>query len=135
MCIRDRYITDSVFIIVPNLIRDCIIGISLLQESKCIINLKDNHITFNNNTNGKIPICSEILTVEIAEEEEKIETTIREKLEETTGISAQTKKELEDILFNNYQVFREYPGRIARYEHRFVVTDTTPYCMKGWPVP
>ena len=35
--------------------------------------------------------------MEIAEEEEKIETTIREKLEETTDISAQTKKELEDV--------------------------------------
>lgn len=93
-----EYITDSVFIIVPNLIRDCIIGISLLQESKCIINLKDNHITFNNNTNRKIPVCSEILTVEIAEEEEKIETTIQEKLEETTGIRARKQNEGGDKL-------------------------------------
>ena len=94
----------------------------------------DNQITFNNNDSGKVPVCAEILTVEVAEEEEKIETTIREKLEETTGISSQTKKELEDILSTNYQVFREYPGRINRCEHRLVVTDTTPYCMKGWPV-
>ena len=38
------------------------------------------------------------------------------------------------VLIKNHQIFREQPGRITSYEHRFVVMDTTPYCMKGWPV-
>ena len=60
---------------------------------------------------------------------------IREKLEEITGVKAQVKKELEEVLRKNYQIFREQPGRITSNEHKFIVVDTTPYCMKGWPVP
>ena len=60
---------------------------------------------------------------------------IREKLEEITGVEAQVKKELEEVLRKNHQIFREQPGRITNYKHKFIVADTTPYYMKGWPVP
>ena len=59
----------------------------------------------------------------------------QEKLEEITGINAQVKKELEEVLLRNHKIYREQPGRITSYEHTFVVTDTTPYCTKGWPIP
>ena len=49
--------------------------------------------------------------------------------------SSKTTEELENILYSNQQVFREQPGRINKYVHRLKVTDTTPYCLKGWPVP
>ena len=30
---------------------------------------------------------------------------------------------------------RNTPGRIQAYQHKFEVTDRTPYCQKGWPIP
>ena len=45
----------------------------MLQESKCIINLRNNQITFNRHDTGEdVPECSEILTLEIHKEEEQI---------------------------------------------------------------
>ena len=26
-------------------------------------------------------------------------------------------------------------GRVIGYEHKFVITDNMPYCIKGWPIP
>ena len=66
-----QYRIDGVFIIVPNLIWECIIGIGLLQQSRCIINLRDNQITFNRQDTGEdVPEYSKILPIEIDEEEE-----------------------------------------------------------------
>ena len=39
------------------------------------------------------------------------------------------------MLINNKTVFRDTPGKITAYSHKFKVTDNTPYCRKGWPVP
>ena len=132
-----EYVADAVFIIVPNLIRDCIIGINLLQEGRCIINLPNNKIIFkNSNDNGEDHVVAEIITIAFEEaEEEGINNTIQEKLAETSGIGSNTKEELKKILEANKQVFREIPGRINKYEHKLTITDTTPYCLKGWPVP
>ena len=111
-----EYVTDAVFIIVPNLIRECIIGINLLQEGRCVINLPDNKITFKNNHNSsEEPVSAEIMALELEEDGEKIANTIQEKLEETTGIDSKTKEELENILYANQQVFNEHPGRINKY--------------------
>lgn len=103
-------------------------GIELLQEGGCIIDLQKNQITFNNHvTKGGVPKSYEMLTMEVHQEAEPTTAIIRAKLEEVTGINIQTKKELEEVLLQNYQIFREQPGRASGYEHRFVVTDKTPY--------
>ena len=105
-------------------------------KQKRIINYRNNQITFNRHGAGEdVPECSEVLTIEIDKEEEQVGKTAQEKLEEITGINAQVKKELEEVLLRNHKIYREQPGRITSYEHKFVVTDTTPYCTKGWPVP
>ena len=71
------YVIDSVFIIVPDLIRDCIMGIELLQEGGCIINLHNNQITFNNHvTEGGVPERSEMLTMEVYQGEGHTTTMI-----------------------------------------------------------
>ena len=106
------------------------------QEGGCIINLHNNQITFNNHVKeGGVPENSEMLTMKVYQEEEHTTTMIREKLEEVTGISNQTKKEVEDVLLDNHRIFRDQPGRVNGYEHKFVVTDNTPYCIRGWPIP
>ena len=58
-----EYVADAVFIVVPNLIRGCIVGINLLQEGRCIINLPNNKILFqNSNSSGEEPVIAEIMT-------------------------------------------------------------------------
>ena len=104
---------DGIFIIVPELIRDCILGIEILNEGECVINLPQNRITFNNNTSQqRIPVDAEILTIEINEDEQKTLKLIEEKLAEVNGITTQTKQELEDILLKYRCIFKERPGRI-----------------------
>ena len=75
------------------------------------------------------------MTVALEKAEEGIINAIQEKLDETSRIDSKTKEELKRILNSNQQVFREMPGRINKYEHKLKITDTTPYCLKGWPVP
>ena len=55
----------------------------MLQESRCIINLKENYITFNRHEAGEdAPEYVEILAIEVDQEEEQIGEMIRGKLEE-----------------------------------------------------
>ena len=85
-------------------------------------------------THGETTIA-EILQVELEEEEEDIVEVINQKIQEITELTNCYKEELRKILTNNKTVFRETPGRIITYCHTFELTDKTPYCQKGWPIP
>ena len=115
MCIRDRYSIDGVFLIIPDLIRECIIGIGLLQESRCVIDLKENQITFNRHEAVEdAPEYVEILAIEVDQEEKQIGEMIREKMEEITGV--ETREEgIRGSIDKNRQIFREQPGKITKY--------------------
>lgn len=62
----NQYKFDCVFVIIPGLIRDCILGIPLLQEGNCTINLQDNCITFHSQENQlEPPIIAEMCCVNV----------------------------------------------------------------------
>jgi hypothetical protein len=58
-----------------------------------------------------------------------------EAVEQITTIDHQQKQQLADILRQHHTVFSTRPGLISGYEHRLQITDDTPYCKRGWPVP
>lgn len=130
-----KYKFDSVFIVVPELIKECILGIELLNEGKCIVNIPNKQIIFNKpSEENQENVVLEIMGIDF-EKQNGIENLIEEKLEEISIIPEESKQKLKRILMDNRIVFRDAPGRIKEYTHQIRVTDPTPYCLKGWPVP
>lgn len=125
----NNYTFDSVFFVVPELIKDCIIGMEMLSEEGCVINLPAKRIQFP--TKGEV----EILSLETQHEGNPIKLNIEEKINELQELTANQRIQLQQLLINNQEVFKETPGRISVYQHKLEVNDPTPYCLKGWPVP
>lgn len=67
-------------------------------------------------------------------EEDKLETYSLKKVRDIDEINVNPRAELKRILEKNREVF-ERIGRIGCYEHEFMVKDTTPYCLREWPMP
>lgn len=129
--------TECVFLIIPGLVRDCIIGMNFLQQEGCVINIPENYINFvkqqkepkGEEQRSIVPIFT------ITTEGKDIKSSIDKKLKEINGVEPRYLDQLKEILLANTQVFDDRPGRIRGYYHTFSVTDNTPYIQKGWPVP
>lgn len=119
----------------PGLIRDCIIGMALLKEGGCTIDIPNNYIKFSHHKNQLKPPVIKMLNVFVQEEESEIGELIQQKVDEITELSESSKQELQNILRENQEVFWKRPGRITGYQHRLNVIDTRPYCLNGWPIP
>ena len=126
---------DSVFVVVPELIRECILGFELLAKNGCVIDLSNKQIRIQGDHTHEEETTAEILQVGLSALEEDIEESINKKVQDIEEITEGERSELRRILEDNKIVFRDTPGRITAYHHRFEVTDQTPYCQKGWPVP
>lgn len=135
--INNRFNFDCVFLVVPGLIKNCILGIRFLKQVQGIINIPENKLVFitlsthvSNNCNTEyVPLMT------LGSTQSDIESQIEEKLGEMEDMDQNMKAELKKILYQNQEVFSEKPGLITGYEHYFQVTDKTPYLQKGWPVP
>lgn len=129
--------TECVFLIIPGLVRDCIIGMNFLQQEGCVINIPENYINFvkqqkepkGEEQHSIVPIFT------VTTEGKDIKSSIDKKLKEINGVEPRYLDQLKEILLANTQVFDDRPGRIRGYYHTFSVTDNTPYIQKGWPVP
>lgn len=127
----NKEVYECVFLIIPNLIHDCIIGINFLRENACIIDFCSGKFKINQKEND--PVIVELGTIKT--EEQEIICQIKRKINEITGIDARQRITLQEILIKNKEIFRDIPGKMDCYVHEFRVTDHTPYCQKGWPVP
>lgn len=129
-----KHVSDAVFLVVPSLSRNCILGIDLLKEQECVINLKNNVIELKHN-NDEREIWVELCNVNINETHENLEQEIEDTVAEIDVLNPQQKHRLLQILKNNKSIFDDRPGRIPGYEHELKLTDETPFCQKGWPIP
>ena len=77
----------------------------------------------------------EIPLMVIKEDVSNIEAEMYKKLDEIEGVDLTRRSQLEQLLYENKEVFEDQPGLITGYKHYFKVTDNTPYLQKGWPVP
>lgn len=127
---------ECVFLIIPDLIKPCILGTNFLQETGCLIDMgrrivelrrEDDEATYT------VPMMH-IKVVDV-EEEEEIIRNIDKKIESIECGDKGTLERLREVLVRNRSLFRECPGRIEGYVHEFQVTDQTPYFQRGWPVP
>ena len=103
-------------------------GVELLAESGCVIGLSNKQIRIQGDHTHEGATTAENLQVELSAAEEGIEESINKKVQDIKEITEGERSELRRILDDNKIVFRDTPGRITAYHHRFEVTDRTPYC-------
>lgn len=90
-------VDDCVFVIVPDLIRDCIIGIELLDDAGCILDLAQKQLTFTrNNKNHVERTTADIMIINIDRENSCAEVVkqINQKVEEIKEVTEDKKEEL-----------------------------------------
>lgn len=128
---------NVIFLVIPGLIKDCILGISTLREYGCIINLPQNTIKLTKNLNNQQPNGEnnvfKMLTMQTVSDE--METEMKNKFNEMEGVTNEQKQKLMQILRRNQEIFSDKPGRITAYEHEITVIDKTPFIHKGWRIP
>lgn len=128
---------DCVFLIIPGLIRECILGMEFLQQEGCIINIPQNYIQFSNVHNSLENTGTENIIPLLSLQKQECNTVdqVENKVNEITGVEEEHLRQLKRILLENREIFDDRPGRIQGYQHSFKVTDHTPYLLKGWPIP
>lgn len=129
---------DIVFLIIPGLIRDCILGMSFLTQAGGVINIPENYVQLNivnEDPEETSNVCNVPILSMCTNKDNGITTKIANKLKEVNDVDEVYVNQLKLILLKNQEVFSEKPGRIRGYKHYFCVTDNTPYMLKGWPIP
>ena len=149
-------------IIVPNLIKECILGIDSLVLLEDIIHIKNNliHIT-NNNKKDKLNFAFKNLNsqdVNIVNainsclahklntsdmETEKIHTSknmpsqrdIEERMKKTHNLDQQQRLKLQSLLVKYRDVFANCPGKIEEFEYEFKIKDNSLFMKKPYPIP
>jgi hypothetical protein len=135
-----NYTTDVVFLVIPALSRDCIIGMSLMNEAGCIIDLPRQQIQFtrhNEQVDTNRITTAEIFNIETPQQQqpEDIQHKITHTVNSIDTLDDTQKQRLREILIKYKAIFADKPGRINGYQHEIRVTDPTPFYQKGWPVP
>ena len=102
---------DCVFLIIPNLIRQCILGTSFLKEEGCVINVAKGVVEFKGRADEP-EFTVPIVHMEVMEEEEgeKIEKKINEKIDSIICEGRRILENLKEISMKNKSLFRECPG-------------------------
>jgi nitric oxide reductase large subunit len=105
---------NVIFLVIPGLIKGCILGISTLREYGCIINLPQNTIKLTKNLNNQQPVGEnnvfKMLNMQTVFDE--METEMINKVNEMEGVTNEQKQKLMQILRRNQEVFSDKPGRI-----------------------
>lgn len=127
---------DAVFLVIPGLNRECIVGINLLKLHNCIIDFKNNKLVINNaDSTGEKQQQHEVSMYGMDVSDGVSDIDISEATNEITSIDERSKQKLRKILSENSAIFKDVPGRIIGYEHKISVTDSTPFYQKSYPVP
>lgn len=128
---------DVVFLIIPGLSRDCVLGVGMLREGQCIIDMANNKMICKCecDDNNMSNIKEEMVDIFNIQQEHYPETQFDSTVSSIPTLNDGQRQQLIQILTENQEIFREQPGRIRTYEHVLRVTDDTPFCQRGWPVP
>ena len=104
---------DCVFLIIPNLIRNCILGISFFKDEGCLINVAGGVVEFKGR-GGEQKFSIPIVHMEVVEESEGdlIDKKINEKINNIICEDKEIREKLREILMKNKGLFRESPGRL-----------------------
>ena len=146
-------------LVIPKLIKNCIIGIDSLKKLKITIDTDKDIIYFDKNSkklsfnysnlinDDKNSIACANLIAEtcvltgnsvgpvLQEGDFPTETEIDNKIEYTEGLSPSQKIKLKNLLVKYSSVFNKNTGRLKNYSYEFKLKDTETYFKKTYPVP
>jgi transposase InsO family protein len=152
----DSVITEIPCLIVPELIKDVILGIDWLTTQKVILDfvtatvkIDDTIITperIQMPINQIHQIHSTQLRIDRAEtdkddteannrEHPDINSLLTSQVTDNELINESQKAALHEILTTHASVFSTKPGKVNCYEHNIEVTDSQYFCQKSYPVP
>lgn len=132
----NNFTDDVVFLIIPGLNHNCIIGMELLKSLKCIIDLKNNQLKFDKNNKEECNSNQQIIDLMKLNINENVgEINFENAVKEILTVDEVQKQRLIQILSMYATVFRDEPGRINGYEQKIEVTDTSPFFQRIWPIP
>ena len=136
----------TIFLIIPELTKNCVLGVDVLRTMGRLINLRDGTLTLNQE--------SKTATIKMYEEEspedpranpgevrlletyeELTEEQLQSKIESGETMPQAMKRKYKDLLWKYREIFITKPGRIDCYYHRLTLTDGHPPCPRTYPVP
>ena len=149
---------SCVFIIIPKLNKNCILGIDVLKKLKGRINIEENYVILRNEDKDlKIEFINEErkcirviheINMEPSENLTNIdpqdfadEVNYPEKYEEFRNVkeyellNREEKKKFWEVLKKYRDIFSKKPGRISIYEHELKIKDDKPFVIKTYPIP
>ena len=152
---------ELIFLVVPNLVRDCILGMDSLEKLKMIIDTSDKTIIFKDSPNevfqledyykedqavvssineifssfysDEEPLIAEITTNPISMELKNEE--IDAKLEKTVGLDQNDRNKLKALLVNYRDIFSKRTGKLKDFQYKFNIKTADPYFYKTYPTP
>lgn len=140
---------DVVFLVIPGLVRDAILGTEFLHQNQATIQFEARTISLMspNGVTVTVPWTKDErgpdLRIEILETEEytdpatgeDVRSIIDEKVSAADGINEEERRQLKDVLQKNINIFTKKPGSVTDFVVKFEVSDETPFCIQSYPVP
>lgn len=142
------------FLVIPNLVTDCILGADSQKSFKMLINtfelkikIFDTEISYKKSITKKddITIINNILnSLEQQNFTETIPTNttnrfdltkIKQKLREIEILNPREKAKLGKLIWKYRNIFSDIPGRIKDFEYKIALKDNQDYFFKSYPVP
>lgn len=153
-----------IFIIVPKLVKDCIVGYDTQKALSMMIDTRRDQIMFTVRdvyfevSYESIVVKPEEYNTLVIESEPELDDKdgyykneseyidydneysvtqkeIEEKINACENLKEEQRKKLKNLI-NKYKiVFEKRPGLITTYEHELLLTDTRPFVSKTYPVP
>ncbi|XP_015608534.1 uncharacterized protein LOC107274196, partial [Cephus cinctus] len=134
---------NTIFMVIPKLIRTCILGIDFLRTHQGKIDLRENKIYLSNkdeqlsislaqpmeqpSTKDSIPECNPINKEEPEREDSITMQEVEEKLAGCTKLSSYQLDYFKKTIWKYRGVFNKRPGRMSIYEHKLNVSDEKPF--------
>ena len=137
----------TTMLIVPNLTKDCVLGIDVLRSVGGVIDLTNNKLTVQDN-NGKRYVTemqeetglnsttTELYCLKLVKTLDQLTPDqLEEKIKSMGKIPPQDQRKYKDLLWKYRRVFNSQPGRISCYYHRLTLKEGNLPCARTYPIP
>lgn len=140
-----NYSFKQVFLIIPGLTQNCILGIDLLKERSSTINLKEDYLTLSEGEEilhfplivkeNDDPTCNQINSLISNESDELTQEMLSQKIYDNPLIKPEMRETYKELIWKYKNIFNHRPGRIECYHHRLKVKENDQIRSKTYPLP
>lgn len=135
----------QVFLIIPGLTQECILGIDLLKEQGSIIDLRSDVLKLSSgNEIRHFPLIvkevedqtnNDLNSLENPKDTKLTWEMINKKIDDNLLIEPEIKETYKELIWRYRRVFDQQPGRISCYHHKLKIKDNTRIKSKSYPLP